>query len=254
MFGRRGRIAGSIFTTGPTSTICQSGRASAIASSSARSNRSSITPKKPSRGCGRPAWSAASGDGPGARLPKVGGVHAAGEAVHVGVAVLLGPVQARPAGEHHVGALEQLRPRAAAVAAGRLERRQLVHAVVNRAAGPSACASGSAIGVYNQATRVDHPARWRTRLPARPAPGAGRDGTREPDRGMGPEYGEVRLRRRAIPAGRSLSVKLWLFDEKNRPFGGQAGEQMLRALIYEIPAKMRESDNRVPRLHEVLVG
>ena len=41
----RGKDAGSIFTTGPTMTICQSGRVDAIPASSERSIRSSITPK-----------------------------------------------------------------------------------------------------------------------------------------------------------------------------------------------------------------
>lgn len=41
---RRGKLAGSILTTGPTNTICHSGRAFAIASINPRSIRSSITP------------------------------------------------------------------------------------------------------------------------------------------------------------------------------------------------------------------
>ena len=42
---RLGVLAGSIFTMGPTMTICHCGRASASARISSRSIRSSITPK-----------------------------------------------------------------------------------------------------------------------------------------------------------------------------------------------------------------
>ena len=48
-------------TIGPTrSTSCQSGRAAATDATSSRSNRSSMTPNQPSRGCPMDAWSAGS--------------------------------------------------------------------------------------------------------------------------------------------------------------------------------------------------
>ena len=69
-----------------------------------------MTPKKPSRGCGRSACSAGSGT-LGSPAAKVRGVHAAGKAIHVWMAILLGAVQAGTAGEDQVGALQQLRSR-----------------------------------------------------------------------------------------------------------------------------------------------
>jgi hypothetical protein len=55
---RCGSAAGSIFTTGPTMTICHEGSVSARRATRSRSRRSSITPKKPSRGMAMPPCSA----------------------------------------------------------------------------------------------------------------------------------------------------------------------------------------------------
>ena len=104
-------------TTGPSSTSCQSGRAAATPASSARSIRSSMTPKKPSRGCGMCAWSAGSGCDD-ARLREVGDVDAAREGVDVRVAVALGLVQRLAAGEDDVGRWQQLLLRARCSAGG----------------------------------------------------------------------------------------------------------------------------------------
>jgi hypothetical protein len=45
---------------------------------------------------------------------------------------------------------------------------------------------------------------------------------------------------------------LGFFDEKNRPGLGQSGQQVLGALINEVPAEMGEHDNCKLRRHEAL--
>jgi hypothetical protein len=50
-----------------------------------------------------------------------------------------------------------------------------------------------------------------------------------------------------------MGIELWLFDEKNRPGCGQAGKQVLGALINEVPAEVRKHDDRKLRRHEALV-
>jgi len=47
-----------------------------------------------------------------------------------------------------------------------------------------------------------------------------------------------------------MGVELGLFYEKHRPSGGEPRKQVLRSLINEVPAEVRESDDRVARLHE----
>ena len=61
MFGRRGSVAGSIFTTGPIIATVAAGYARASSSTRARSIRSSITPMYASTG--RPSNAASAGCG-----------------------------------------------------------------------------------------------------------------------------------------------------------------------------------------------
>ena len=69
------------------------------------------------------------------RLVEMGAVDAGGEGVDVGVAVLLGLVEAVAPGEDHVGSLEQLSLERGQLGRGEAEVGQLVHAVVDGAGG-----------------------------------------------------------------------------------------------------------------------
>src|SRR3954468_21268920 len=118
MFPNWGRSRSSILSTGPIMAKLHWGRRRAASSRRARSMRSSITPKKPMRGWGRPSRSSGTGGGGGGgggvgqaveivghrrgrveRLAKVVGLDAAGEGVDVAVNARLGLAQAHSAGE-----------------------------------------------------------------------------------------------------------------------------------------------------------
>jgi hypothetical protein len=68
-------------------------------------------------------------DGPEG-LGEMGAVHAGGEAVDVGVQVLLRLIERAAAGEDHVGLLDQAALQLGKVGAGEAEGRKLVHAVI----------------------------------------------------------------------------------------------------------------------------
>ena len=109
--------------------------------------RSSMTPKKPSRGPGMTAWSGGSAEtlaGPG----EMRDVDAARKRVHVRVEAPLGLVEALPARQDEVGADHQLGLPVLQSARSAGERRELVHAVIDdRERAPGDARSASAIGV-----------------------------------------------------------------------------------------------------------
>ena len=106
MFGSRGRSAGSILTTGPIITSCQSGRASAMP----RKQRD-VEPlvEHAEESEPRPRQVALIGGIVGAVTGRgeMRDVDAARHRVDVVVLVLLGLVERLAAGEHHVGAPQQ---------------------------------------------------------------------------------------------------------------------------------------------------
>ena len=175
-------------------------------------------------------------------LGEVGGVDAARKAVHARVPVLLGPVQAGPAGEHQVRLLEQHVLALHQLARRVLEERQLVHAV------------------------VDDPARLQL--------GGQRHGHRrvEPDPVVGDlrrlhRFGDEALQHRDVvvveAGGRRRHVRPphlhpiggreplqpllglahhRLFDEDHSPALGQTGQQVLRPLVDEVPAEVGKDE------------
>ena len=151
-----------------------------------RSRRSSMTPKKPRRGRAiRPCSASARRIGRrvagGSRRRVVVGVDGARQAEHVRVAAALGLVEARAAGEHQVGALQQRGLALAHLARRVLERRQLVHAVVDdgsRLRGRPAAAAPSACRTRPRSRRSLR--RRDSSRSAAAAPRAGRHGSRAP--------------------------------------------------------------------------
>ena len=208
-----------------------------------RSNRSSITPKKPSRGSRQLA------PGPAARrggLARPGGSarrrRCWESSARCGWRVLLGAVQAGAAGEHHVGALAAAPPRAAAAAGGAPRKaRQLVHAVVDRRA-----SGASSRGERQRHRRVQPgdvfldllPAQQQVqhlrepRAVARRSP-AFSDETRPAD-------AEPRRRELHVPrVGTPGSGRDRLLDEEHEPPAGETRDQMLGALVDGIPSQVR---------------
>ena len=119
MFGRRGRSAGSIFTTGPTHDDRPFG--TRVGERGQQLQVHALVDhavEAEARAAAERAWSAGLGT-PRARLGEVGAVDAGREGVDVGVPVLLGLVQAVAAGEDHVGGDQQLALQRRAAPAGR---------------------------------------------------------------------------------------------------------------------------------------
>src|SRR4051812_1061971 len=72
-------------------------------------------------------------------------------------------------------------------------------------------------------------------------------------RRAGTQNGDIGLRPASLPADRPDEIELGLLNEKHRPLGSQTGQQMLGALVNEVPAEMGERDDRVARQHEKLL-
>ena len=243
MLARCGRVAGSIFTTGPIMTRCQSGLRSATPATRSMSMRSSMTPKKPSRGCGIAAWSAGSGSRSAPRLREMVEVDRGREAVHVAVPVPLRLVEAHAAGEDDVGAPEQLGLVVDHLLRGAAEKRELVHVVVD-----AQIAFEMARERHRHRRVIPKDAR-RFRLAGEKAvdqaalprghvalaQALGQDRRRDGD--AAGTFRHVHARPRALLEER-------LFDLQHAIMLGGAAQQMLRALPDEVPAKMGEADEQ----------
>jgi len=172
-------------------------------------------------------------------------VHAAGKAVDAAVAVLLGPVEAGPTGEHQVGILEQRVLALHQLSRRVLEQRQLVHAVVDDAAriqagsqrdGHGRVEPDPVIAELFLPHRVHHEALQHGDVVVMEA----RRGTGD----VGPPYLDVGGGRETLQALLGFSGHR-LLDEHHAPALGQARQQVLRTLVDEVPAQVRENDECV---------
>ena len=179
------------------------------------------------------------------RCAEMRRVHGRREQVGALVAVLLGAVQARAAGEDEVGAVEQLLLAAEKLGRRVVERRELVHAVVDHDAGVEraeqrqcercvephvARADLAREGVDERADRGD--------LRLREA-GLVEPGVRPDDRHAG--RGRLPLRDVVVRA-RDGRVEHRLLDKVDGAVRGNPGEDVLRALVHEVPPEVGKDD------------
>ena len=146
MLPHAGRSSGSILTTGPTITIYQSGRMSAICAKQVGvealvDHAVEAETRTLQVRAGRSGWLA--------RGVPSGSVtrRRRREAMDAVVAVLLRFVEARAASEDEVGAVDKLLLKVEQLFRGEAELRKLVHAVVDDDAGVEMPRKGSIIGV-----------------------------------------------------------------------------------------------------------
>src|SRR5437763_17006925 len=116
MLSARGRAAGSILTTGPTRISCQSGRNRASEAISARSNRSSMTPKTKPRPRYPRLIRGIRQHRP--RLAKMLGVDRTRKGMHVGVLRALCLIKAHTASEDDIGSAQKVGLEAAQLGRG----------------------------------------------------------------------------------------------------------------------------------------
>ena len=255
MFGRCGRSAGSIFTTGPTMTS-----SSRAARRPARQQvevhplvDDAVEAEPRARGCA--AWSAGSSRWPRARLGEVRRVDADGKGWTLRVPVALGFVQAVAAGEDDVGAgAESSRSRADQLGRRAPEGGQLVHAVVD-----DARPRGGARSQRHRRVVPEHRRRGSPRSASRPssrsrcAPRAvcrlrpvGQHGARRPSRRSGAagasSCGAVARAGRSAPPRRTPRVR------------AKRGHQVLRPLEHEIPAQVGQAEQQRPAVARVRSG
>ena len=206
--------------------------------------RSSMTPKKPSRGCGDRGLVGGLGIARPPRLREVLEVDRGREAVHVAMPIALGLVEAHAAGEDEVGARENSsfsqRDQLLRCAA---EKRELVHVVVDAEIAFEMARERQRHRrvVPKDARRfrlagekaVDQAALPRGHVAL--AQALGQDRRRDGD--AAGTFRHVHARPRALLEER-------LLDLQHAIMLGGAAQEMLRALPDEVPAKMGEADEQ----------
>ena len=238
MFGRRGRSAGSIFAVGPSITSCQAGRAAARPSIKPRSMRSSITPKKPSRGCGIPDWST----GSRSRLRAVRKWPTStllGKAWMFVCWTRFASNRLWPAGEDDVGRLHQLRLAVHEAGRSAAKGRELVHAVVHD---------------RHRVELAREVERHRRVVPEQVARAVAQQHPEQPleclARGLpGEALGQVRHDHEHALGGdrqpqvrRDARLEDGLLDEVHPLPAREAAHQVMGPLVDEVPAQVRQAD------------
>ncbi len=173
------------------------------------------------------------------------GVDGRGEAVDVRVAVFAGGVEARAAAEDDVGAGERGGLAGGHLGRGVGEERELVHRIDDQHVGTEALgerkrerrveprvAAAQSVGFHETVDEGGEVRHLRRRESGRVLDGRSR-----------PQNRHAVGRRGALPVG-ALCTYHRLLDEHDRTVGGEPREQVLRALVDEVPTKVREDDER----------